>query len=158
MTICIIGSSGRRVVSPYGRFALQSRNGYGRSHVSSRRWVGSRLDRRESMASTTSLCHLGSQDLAISGCLDQTDVRHVRACLPARSESVRCAAALFQIRDAAAQLHELADSPLMMSAHKRQVGVLIARLYTGVETGRLLGQQSHAERGPVHSQTVWKHQ
>ena len=39
----------------------------------------------------------------------------------------------FQVRDAAAQLHELARSPLVMSAHQRQVGVLITRFYPWVE-------------------------
>jgi hypothetical protein len=56
----------------------------------------------------------------------------VRVCLP---DLNRCVAQRlsFQVRDAAAQSHELTGSPLLMSADKRQVGILITWLYTRVE-------------------------
>jgi hypothetical protein len=69
----------------------------------------------------------------------------VRVCLPDLNRSVAQRLS-FQVRDATAQLHELAGSPLMMSAHKRQVGVPITRLYHGGRTDRLSGLPSLDER------------
>ena len=39
----------------------------------------------------------------------------------------------FDVRDAAAELHDLTGSSLMTSAHERQVRVPVARLDTGIE-------------------------
>ena len=56
----------------------------------------------------------------------------VRVCLPDLDSNVAHRLP-FHVRDAAAQLHDLSGSSLMMSAHERQVGIAVARLYTGIE-------------------------
>jgi len=83
-------------------------------------------------------------------------VRSVRACLPARSQSVRYAPFSFHVRDAAAQVHDLAGCPLMMSAYECQVGIPVARLYERIERA-LSGRPSRAESDPACSQTLRRH-
>jgi hypothetical protein len=66
----------------------------------------------------------------------------VRVCLPDLNACVAHRLS-FDVRDAAAQLDDLAGSSLTTSAHECQVRVPVARLYTGIKrAGNQVGRLS----------------